>query len=59
MCTGRTGWCYKLCYEKSIISSPEITEIVMKDFVKGFSENVEPAELSVREREVLQLVAEG
>ncbi len=39
--------------------SPEITEVVMKDYVNGSLNTDASVELSGREREVLQLVAEG
>jgi len=48
-----------LVYENKSYLSPEIAGTVMTDYANNFVTEKEPTPLSLREREVLQLVAEG
>ncbi|BCS96704.1 DNA-binding response regulator [Desulfoluna limicola] len=48
-----------LVYKNKSYLSPDIAATVMTDYANNFATDDEPTPLSLREREVLQLVAEG
>ncbi len=68
---GASGYLHKNCNQQELLDAleqlsngnmyicPDITGIVVQDFVQNIKENQEPQNLTSREYEVLQLVAEG
>jgi len=68
---GASGYLHKNCNQQQLLDAleqlsngnmyicPDITGIVVQDFVQNIKDNHEPQHLTSREYEVLQLVAEG
>ncbi|MFC1550853.1 response regulator [Candidatus Neomarinimicrobiota bacterium] len=68
---GASGYLHKNCNQQELLDAleqlnngnmyicPDLTGIVVQDFVQNIKENQEPQHLTSREYEVLQLVAEG
>jgi len=68
---GASGYLHKNCNQQELLDAleqlsngnmyicPDLTGIVVQDFVQNIKENPEPKNLTSREYEVLQLVAEG